>query len=355
MGLVISSFSPPIYLAMKYARLCLAALVSFLLATGCADKNGFEQVAPSQADAKAMPDQATIVADGLASPIGMSVDKKNQIWVSQSGTGSNDGSVVVVTPNGEVRTAFFGFGSARLPNGELGGLGHVLYNDGMLYILDGLNGRLYIADVSKYKAKDGPRNAAMLHFIALKEFVYSQQLSDPLDSNLYDLTFGPDGHLYIADAGANAIIKVNLSTRQPSVFARIPNINPMTQPVPTGIIYEGGRFLVTTLTGFPFTTGAAKILQISTSGVVTDYRTGFTALTNLVPTRNNGVLVTEYAQFRFTPPTFVGWLPSTGRVATESGATVAGGLDRLTDIERINPNFYYVLSTGSGTISKIKY
>ncbi|TGD77818.1 ScyD/ScyE family protein [Hymenobacter wooponensis] len=340
---------------MKYSRLCLAVLVTGLLAAGCADKNGFEQVAPNQSDAKAMPDQAAVVVDGLASPIGMSVDKKGLIWVSQSGTGQNDGSVVVVAHNGDVQTVFTGFGSARLPNGELGGLGHVLYNDGVLYILDGLNGRLYIADVSKYKAKDAPVSASKLPFIELKTFVYSQNLSTPLDSNLYDLTFGPDGHLYIADAGANAIIKVNLSTRQPSVFARIPNINPMTQPVPTGIIYEGNRFLVTTLTGFPFTTGAAKILQISTSGVVSDYRTGFTALTNLAPTRNGGLLVTEYAQFKFTPPTFVGWLPSTGRVATEAGATVVGGLDRLTDIERINPNFYYVLSTGSGTISKIKY
>ncbi|TGE09477.1 ScyD/ScyE family protein [Hymenobacter fodinae] len=340
---------------MKYSRLCLAVLTTGLLAAGCADKNSFEQVAPNQSDAKAMPDQATVVVDGLASPIGMSVDKKGVIWVSQSGTGQNDGSVVVVMQNGDVQTAFTGFGSARLPNGELGGLGHVLYNDGKLYILDGLNGRLYIADVAKYKAKNGPVSASSLPYIELKAFVYSQNLSTPLDSNLYDLTFGPDGQLYIADAGANAIIRVNLSTRQPSVFARIPNINPMTQPVPTGIIYEGGRFLVTTLTGFPFTAGAAKILQISPSGVVSDYRTGFTALTNLAPTRNNGLLVTEYGQFRFTPPTFVGWLPSTGRVATESGATVAGGLDRLTDIERINPNFYYVLSTGSGTISKIKY
>jgi hypothetical protein len=340
---------------MKYPRLCFAALCSVLLATSCADKNDLEQVAPNQSDAKAMPDRAAIVADGLVAPIGMSVDKKGQIWVSQSGTGQNDGSVVVVMHNGDVQTAFTGFGSARLPNGELGGLGHVLYSNGMLYILDGLNGRLYMAEVSKYKAKDAPVDASKLPFIALKDFIYSQHLSTPLDSNLYDLTFGPDGHLYIADAGANAIIKVDLSTRQPSVFARIPNINPMTQPVPTGIIYEGGRFLVTTLTGFPFTAGAAKILQISTSGVVSDYRTGFTALTNLAPADKNGLLVTEYAQFQFSPPAFVGWLPSTGRVATESGKTVLGDQDRLTDIERINPNFYYVLSSGAGTIRKIKY
>lgn len=346
---------------MKYTRLCLALLLPAFMIAGCADKNGFEEVSPAQAaDAKVVPDQAGILTDDLAKPIGLSVDNKGQVWVSQSGTGNNDGSVVVVRPNGEVLPVFTGFGSAVLPNGELGGLGHVLYQNGKLYILDGLNGRLYIADVASYKQKDAPRLASSLPYIAIKDFVYSQNLSNPLDSNLYDLTFGPDGNLYIADAGANAIISVNLSTKALSVFARIPNITPPSatsqiQPVPTGIIYDGSKFLVSTLTGFPFIAGAAKVLQISNTGVVTDYRTGFTALTNLALTKDNGLLVTEYAQFRFTPPTFVGWLPSTGRVATESGATVLGGLDRLTDIERINPNFYYVLSTGEGSIRKIKY
>ncbi|MCC3156218.1 ScyD/ScyE family protein [Hymenobacter sp. 15J16-1T3B] len=341
---------------MLHARSLLAA--SLLLATACAKQTDLDQIAPSATTAQDA--QTTLLTDQLVKPIGLSVDNRNRVWVSQSGTGQNDASVAVVTPNGDVQTAFVGFGSAVLPNGELGALNHVLYRDGVLYILDGLNGRLYLADVSGYKNHDAPVAASTLPYISIKPFVLSQNLSTPLDSNLYDLTFGPDGHLYIADAGANAIIKVNLATQALSVFARIANITPPSapnqiQPVPTGIIYDGSKFLVTTLTGFPFLAGAAKILQISTSGVVSDYRTGFTALTNLAPAGNGGLLVTEYGRFVFNPPTTVGWQPSTGRVATDAGVTVAGGQDRITDIERLNPQFYYVLSNGAGTIQKLKY
>ncbi|KUG05842.1 ScyD/ScyE family protein [Solirubrum puertoriconensis] len=340
---------------MKYARISLAFVSVLMLGASCADKHVLDQVAPSQSDAIVLPDQAAILTDQLVKPIGMSVDQKGQVWVTQSGNGQNNGSVVVVRPNGEVQTVFSGFGSQVLPNGEIGGLGHLLYRDGVLYILDGLNGRLYAADVYNYKKGDAPQPASSVPYIDIKPFVLSQNLSDPLDSNLYDLTFGPDGHLYIADAGANAIIKVNFARRALSVFARIPNINPQVQAVPTGIIFDGSKFLVTTLTGFPFSAGAARIYQISTSGVVSVYRTGFTALTSLTQAERGGLLVTEYGQFAFTPPTFVGWLPNSGRVANDAGTTVLGGQDRLTDIERVNPQTYYVLSTGAGTIRKLKY
>ncbi|SFP78592.1 ScyD/ScyE family protein [Hymenobacter arizonensis] len=339
---------------MQKAHTSFALALSLFLAVSCTNNKDAEQIAPSLSAEASQSSKDGILTSELSKPIGMSIDQKNQIWVSQSGTGKNDGSVVVVTPNGRVQTAFTGFGSQVLPNNELGGLGHVLYQDGMLYVLDGLNGRLYIIDVSSYKAKDAPVPASSLNFIAIKPFVLSQNLSNPLDSNLYDLTFGPDGRLYIADAGANAIISVNLATKALSVFARIPNATPTIQAVPTGIIYDGSKFLVSTLTGFPFVTGLAKVLQISTSGVVSDYRSGFTALTNLAPAKGDDLLVTEYARFVFSPPV-VGWQPSTGRVANAAGTTVLGGLNEITDIERINPNFYYVLSTAEGTIQKLKY
>lgn len=339
---------------MQHARISLAFIFLVFLSVGCADKNESEQVEPRQPTGAFASSQGSILTNQLSTPIGMSIDQKNQVWVSQSGTGNNDGSVVVVAPSGSVQVAFAGFGSARLPIGELGGLGHVLYRNGKLYVLDGLNGRLYTADVSSYKTKDAPVPASSLDYIDLRSFVLSQNLSTPLDSNPYDLTFGPDGQLYIADAGANAIIRVNLATRALSVFARIPNVTPTVQPVPTGIIFDGSKFLVTTLTGFPFISGRASVLQITTSGAVSNYRSGFTALTNLAPANGNDLLVTEYAQFVFNPPV-VSWQPSTGRVANAAGTTVLGGLNLITDIERINPNFYYVLSTGDGTIQKIKY
>ncbi|QDA58929.1 ScyD/ScyE family protein [Hymenobacter jejuensis] len=300
------------------------------------------------------PNQKTIITDDLTLPIGLSVDGKGRIWVSETGTGNNDAQISVVTQDGQVYPAFTGFASAVSQGGELGGIGHVLYKDGILYILEGGTGKLYRADVSAYKPGDPTRSAQSLASEDIGTFVRSQNLSTPIDSDIYDLTFGPDGDLYIADAGANAIIRRKKDTGALSVFAKIPNINPQVQSVPTGIVFDGNRFLVSTLTGFPFSTGAAKIVQVTLNGTVSDYRTGFTMLTNLALTTKNIPVVTEYAQFSLTPPA-VGFVPKSGRVATETGTTLRGSLEQPTDIERVGEHTYYVLGHGDGTIQRLTY
>src|SRR5947208_2617804 len=82
--------------------------------------------------------------------------------------------------------------------------------------------------------------------------------NDANDTHPYNLTKGPDGDLYISDAGANGIIH-RKSAGQYSVLAEIPGIAnplpigpPQIQSVPTGILYDGHDFLVTTVLGFPF-------------------------------------------------------------------------------------------------------
>jgi hypothetical protein len=69
---------------------------------------------------------------------------------------------------------------------------------------------------------------------------------------------------------------------------------------------------------------------------------------------NNTPIVTQYAEFVFAPPT-VGFQPNTGRVVSETGTTLLGGLNEPTDIERISGNTYYVLTTGDGTIRRVTF
>lgn len=78
------------------------------------------------------------------------------------------------------------------------------------------------------------------------------------DSHPYNLTKGADGHIYISDAGANAIIRRE-SAGHYSALAEIPGFAnptpvgpPQVEAVPTSILFDGHDFLVTTLTGFPF-------------------------------------------------------------------------------------------------------
>lgn len=331
---------------MNYKRYVLSAALVMTLATGCNDLDGLNDFLASQ---------RPILTDELVNPIGMSVAPTGRVWVSESGTGTNDGRVSVVTVTGQVYPVFTGFESSLRPDGEVTSLGHVLYKDGILYILGGYSGKLYRVDVSAYKVGSPTRPASSLTSEDIGTFVRSQDLSDPIDSNLYNMVFGPDGNLYITDAGANAIIKRDKDTGKLSVFARFPNLNPQTQPVPTGIVHDGSKFLVTLLTGFPFTTGAAKIMQVSDSGVVSDYRTGFTTLTDIALSANKTPVVTQLAEFVFQPPTNVGFQPNTGRVVNEAGTTLLGGLSQPTDIERISGRTYYVLTNGDGTIRRVTF
>lgn len=294
---------------------------------------------------------ATDFASGLKMPVGMSMDEEGQLWVAETGTGNNDAQVSMVTPAGTVHTVVTGLNSV-FANGAVEGMSHVLYDNGKLYILNGNAGRLYISDVSLFKPGDAPKAASTLESEDLRTFVHSLNLTDPLNSNAYQLTFGPDDHLYIVDAGANAIIKRDKNSKALSLFAQIPNINPTTEAVPTGIVFDGSKFLVSSLSGGPFIKGSAKIFQVDLNGNVTEYKTGFTTATDILLTPNNKALITEFAEFSLTQPGFV---PATGRIANEEGVTILGELTMPTDLERSDDNTYYLLSYAEGTIQKLTY
>lgn len=320
---------------------CLLALSVFF---GCSD----DEVEPVQDPTQFV---ASGFVTGLKLPVGMSMDEKGQLWVAETGTGNNDAQVSMVTPQGIVHTVITELNSV-FANGSVEGMGHVLYKSGKLYILNGNAGRLYIADVSTFKVGDAPVKASTLESEDIRTFVHSLNLTDPLNSNAYQLTFGPGDHLYLVDAGANAIIKRDKDSKALSLFAQIPNIAAGTDAVPTGIVFDGSKFLVSTLSGAPFVKGSSKIFQVDLAGSVSEYKTGFTTATDILLTANAKPLITEFAEFSLNPPGFV---PTTGRISNEDGTTLLGGLTMPTDLERSADNVYYVLSYAEGTIQKLSY
>jgi hypothetical protein len=296
---------------------------------------------------------AQTVASGLTLPIGLSVDNQERAWITQSGTGKNDAQVSLITPDGKVYPVITGLASA-LANGSIEGIGHLLYHEGTLYVLEGATGKLYSLDVASFKPGDTPYVASNLSAESIGAFVLAQKLTTPLNTNLYNLTLGPDNSLYITDSGANAIIRRDSKTRVLSVFAKLPGVNATTDAVPTGIAYDGTNFLVSGLSGFPFTAGSTKIYLVTPAGVVSEYKTGFTTLTDIALTATNKPLVVQYATFSLTPPA-IGFTPKTGRVADATNATLFSTLDRPTDIERVGDKTYYVLNSGEGTLLKLTY
>lgn len=289
-------------------------------------------------------------ASGFVSAIGLAVDDKGQVWVTQNGTGANDGKISVISKNGVVQDAIVGFNSIISPEDGLpAGLTHLYYKGGRLYILHGVQGRLYIAKTSDFKAGK-PIQAAALEWEDIGTFVLSKELTDPLNTNIFNLCFGPREDLYIVDAGANAIIKRNSSNKQLSVFARIPEPQPGVDAVPTGIVYDGHRFLISALSGFPFTEGAASISQIDQRGKVSYYKKGFSLLTDIALTDFKRPLVLQFSRFEN-----FGFLPNAGRLLEENGNVLLNGLMMPTSIVQANQNTYYILNMASGVVQKLSY
>ena len=319
---------------------------------------------------KKIPDlpSATVitVASGLQTPIGIETDWQGNIWVAEQGTANNDGKVVVVVPGaseaGKETTmtydAIINLSSIINPlSGEPEGPANMLFDNGTLYILAGEY--LYRADVSSFKPGDAPIDANTLPYEDIGTWVRSQNIVTPNDTHPYDLKKGPDGKLYIIDAGANAMIKRENAGNY-SVFAKFPDMPnptpvgpPFIQSVPTGIIFDAGNFLVSTLTGFPFPEGQAVIYRVSMDGTVSVNKKGLTTLTGIAPGNFLGHAVLHFASFGAT-----GFEPNTGSLLLTNGLktqAIAEGLNMPAGIKQTNRQSWYVTSLADGTLLEISY
>lgn len=315
----------------------------------------------------------TTVVSGLPGPMGIDADAQGNLWVSESGTDvseengdthNDNGKVVVITPSGKVYDAIINLSSyANVHSGELQGTVHILLDKKTLYVLSG--DYLYTADISHFKAGDQPIDATTLPKEDIASFA-SQVPSDnnpEEDSHPYNLTKGPDGDLYIADAGANAILH-RKGANNYTVLAEIPGManpsfpglgGPTVQPVPTSIEYVGDAFLVTTLTGFPFPEGEAIIYKVTESGQVSIYQQGFTMLVDQAKGKGNKHLVVQHAS-SFNPQS--GYAPNSGSLLWVDGDTtevLADGFNEPVGIKQINNDTWYVTTLGDGSVQKVTY
>lgn len=299
------------------------------------------------------------LATKLKSPIGLAEDPEGNVWVTEAGSGTvNSGQVSVVTPSGSVYPVITGFQSVISAEGSPEGLNHLLYDKGKLYILHDTEGKLYTADVSGFVPGVTPAiKAGSLNSEDIGTFVrvaHPNAPDDP-DSNPYNLTFGPNGDLFIVDAGANAIVRRKKTDGSLSIFATFPDMpnpafpavgDPTIDAVPTGIVYNGTNFMVSTPTGFPFPVGLSKIYRVSAAGTVTLYKDGFSGITDLLLTPSGKTLITE---FGFSTP---------GRIASGEDAAMSLYAPAITPVDillsNVNPDTYYVLYYGPGLLIKFK-
>jgi hypothetical protein len=301
-------------------------------------------------------------ATGLKFPIGITDDPAGNVWVTEAGSGTaSDGQVTVITPSGKAYPAVTGFVSEISPENSPAGLNHLLYKDGKLYILHGVEDKLYIVDVSGFvPGVSAPIEAKSLTGIDIGTFVKKEHPNAPdvEDSNPFNLTFGPDGDLFITDSGANAVIRREKATGNLSVymvFADVPNptypsapVGPPTiDAVPTGIVYDGTSFYVSTLVGFPFPTGLSKIYKFAATKAPLQanvYKSGFSGITDIAFSPGGRLMASE---FGFSTP---------GRIASGEDASVNLFAPAITPVDihlsTAAKDTYYVLYYGPGIITK---
>jgi hypothetical protein len=179
------------------------------------------------------------------------------------------------------------------------------------------------------------------------------------ESHPYGLTPGPDGKLWVADAGANTLFTVDPASGSVELMAvfdgissPLPNPNRggamESDPVPTGIaIGDDDNIYVSFLPGFPFLPGSAKVVQVTPDGQVSDYANGLTMVTDLRKGPDGALYAVQLGQFTEQGP-----VPNSGSIVrVKEGAdseVVIGDLSFPTSIDFNASGDAYVTINGVG-------
>jgi hypothetical protein len=179
------------------------------------------------------------------------------------------------------------------------------------------------------------------------------------DSHPYGLTAGPDGNLWVADAGGNDLLKVNPSTGQIDLVAVFPGLpGPMPNPergganemdpVPTAVVFGAdGATYVSLLPGGPFPPGSSKVVKVGADGSISDYATGLTMTTDLRSGPDGNLYAVQFGQFTQQGP-----VPNSGSIVRvkPGGASevLLSGLSFPTSIDFNSAGDAFVTTNGVG-------
>lgn len=260
-----------------------------------------------------LPAGLEVIAQGFTGPQGVYVDEDGNVWVVDSGMGGTE-SIDFLAPGAEAPAPSpFGL-SARVamisPDGavtdvallpsvvagtDIVGGARITVLDGEVYITVGqwLGGlpieRFDLMGAVAVITEDGAEEVANLWAF--------EEANNPdgfvVDTHPYGITAGSDGWLWVADAGANTLLRVNPETGEVvlvTAFDATEGVFPNpsrggaleADPVPTGVaVDEDGNAYVSMLSGAPFIPGTASVMMVTPDGEVTPYAVGLTMLTDL--------------------------------------------------------------------------
>jgi sugar lactone lactonase YvrE len=326
-------------------------------------------------------DGGTVIATGFNGPQGILVAPDGTVWVIDSGTGGDQemtikdpetGQDVKVTIGDSARVVQIAadgtqsvaatLPSVAIPQEEGSGGNRLALLDGVLYAT---SGGWTEADLGPTAP---PKMAAVVKIEGGQATEVAQpwkleQQSNPggfvVDSHPYGLAAGPDGNLWVADAGGNDLLKVNPSTGQVDLVAVFPGIpGPMPNPerggasemdpVPTGVAFGAdGTVYVSLLPGAPFPPGSSKIVKVGADGSISDYATGLTMTTDVRMGPDGNLYAVQIGQFSEQGP-----IPNSGKIvrirAGGAPELVVSGLSFPTSIDFNTAGDAYVTTNGVG-------
>lgn len=255
----------------------------------------------------------TVIASGFNGPQGITMDAEGNLWVIDSGLAGDEdiqylsmetgepfttkigptAQIVTVSPDGE-QTVTASLPSLAASDMERVGGARLTWLDGVLYATSGV----WAGGVG-----DPPDFMGAVVRVAGSEvtevadtWAYERDHNPDglvLEAHPYGITAGPDGWLWITDAGANTLMRVNPASGEIENVATFdglpgPMPNPArnnaleADPVPTAVVFDdAGNAYVSLLSGFPFIPGSSKVLMVTPDGAISDYATGLTMLTDL--------------------------------------------------------------------------
>ncbi|MBI5914924.1 MAG: ScyD/ScyE family protein [Bacteroidetes bacterium] len=225
--------------------------------------------------------------------IGVDVAADGGIWVTEYGSGNDDGVVTILDQAGNKTVFMTGLPSSLNPlTDEIAGpfrTYQMAGNKVLVVVGEGTHAQaeaFLVVDKTDFTPGTPLTLANVEQTIKIGDFVHAQGF---LQSDPYNLAWDANGDMYIVDAGANSILKRNSTTGDLSIVKTldgIPNPLPFGPPVadavPTDIVAKpGGGFYVCNLTGFPFLEGAASVFNLDAAGNLSVYQSGFTCLTDM--------------------------------------------------------------------------
>ncbi len=274
---------------------------------------------------------AAPMAEGLFAPRHIAFAEDGTLYIAEAGAGGDieaegpfgtagagaTGAVTAVRPDGSTERVLHSLPSLNWGGGEIVGT-HALYPaEDAFWLLQGNGDRR--TPYTYALVELDPETLRVRQTVDLYAFeVENNPDGEIIDSNPVDLAVADDGTVYIADAGANAVLSWTEEDGV-SLFATWSD-----NPVPTSVAVDpAGDVYIGFLTGFPFPSEGSRIEKYSADGELLETFSGLSAVVDLL-VDGESLYAVEFGQFGDD-----GWLAQTGRIVTVSadGLTiVAEGL-----------------------------